>query len=95
METSSRLRELLELEIYPHVYTHKFIGQNTEAFLSALAELEAAFPKARRVLQRESGTGSGGGRYLALTYELHAESVEEILALIEATGALVDLKLIL
>jgi putative lipoic acid-binding regulatory protein len=95
MATSARLRELLELESYPHLYTHKFIGHNTDAFLAALVELEVLFPKARRVGHRESGNGQQGGRYLALTYELPAESVDEIVALIDATGELVDLKLIL
>lgn len=93
MATSERLRELLALESYPHVYTHKFIGHNSDGFLSAIAELERNFPKARRVTQRESA--GSPGRFLAMTYELHAESVDEIVALIDATGTLVDLKMIL
>ena len=95
MTTSARLRELLELESYPHIYTHKFIGNNTDAFVAALGELERLFPKIRRVGQRESGGGERAGRYLAITYELEADSVEEIVSIIDATGKLVDLKIIL
>ena len=86
-----KLREMLLLESYPHVYSHKFIGHNSEAFAAALLALEEAFPRARRVLQRESG----GARFLALTYEIHAESADEIITLISATATLTDLKIVL
>lgn len=90
-----RLRELLEKESYPHCYVHKFIGYKTAAFAAAVEELEGAFPRATRVGARESGVMSGGGQYVAYTYELEAGSADEIIALLEATGRMADLKIIL
>lgn len=90
-----RLRELLMREIYPHCYVHKFIGHQTPAFAEAVSGLELAFPRAQRVAARESGKMAGGGRYISYTYELQAQSADEIMALLEATAQLADLKLIL
>lgn len=87
----SNLRELLKAETFPHRYVHKFIGLATPAFSAAVAVLEADFPAAQRVGERRSG----GARFIAYTYELHAESVEDIVRLLEATRLLADLKMIL
>ena len=84
-----KLTELLEDEEYPHRYVHKFIGLKTEAFLLAVGQLEANFPQAVRTNRREA-TG-----YVALTYELTADSAAEIIALWRATADLPDLKIIL
>ena len=96
----SKLTELLNTETYPMTYVHKFIGVKTPAFLAAVAQLETAFPLALRTGERESAApatdgGSGGGRYLALTYELKAKSAAEIIELWKATVNLPDLKIIL
>lgn len=90
MATYDKLRELLEFEIYPYRYTHKFIGRRTEAFAGAVAELERAFPDAVRVAERATGP-----RYVAYTYEILARSADEIIALWQATERLADLKLIM
>lgn len=88
----TRLRELLADESFPHLYVHKFIGLKTADFQARAEQMLLAFPRARLVGQRESG---GQGKYLAYTCELHAESVDEIIALLEATAGLSDLKMIL
>ena len=87
----TNLRELLKNESYPHRYVHKFIGLATPAFSESLSILEADFPTAQRVGERKSG----GDRFIAYTYELHAESPEDIVRLLEATHLLADLKMIL
>lgn len=96
----TKLTELLEAETYPQTYVHKFIGVKTDAFLAAVAQLEAAFPLARRTGERESSApdaspGTPGRRYLALTYELKANSAAEIIELWKSTANLPDLKMIL
>ena len=63
----------------------------TPAFSESLTILEADFPTAQRVGERRSG----GDRFIAYTYELHAESPEDIVRLLEATHLLADLKMIL
>ncbi len=88
----TRLRELLENESYPHRYTHKFIGRKTEAFAASVAVFEQRFPRAARTGERESG---GGAAYLAYTYELLADSPDEIIELVRATAEIADLKMIL
>lgn len=86
-----RLRELLANETFPHVYTHKFIGLKTPGFQASVEEMVLRFPRARLITQRPSG----GEKYLAYTYELEAETIEEIIELLQATAGLDDLKLIL
>jgi hypothetical protein len=89
-----KLRELLDAESYPHRYVHKFIGRKTPAFLKSVEELEAEFPEAVKVSSRESA-GTSAEPFLALTYELVADTPDEIIDLLEATHQLDDLKIIL
>ena len=92
----TRLRELLGNETFLHLYAHKFIGQNTAAFAESVASLEARFSKARRTAERKSQPKSDDGPYyIAYTYELLADDIDEIVFLLEATANLSDLKMIL
>ncbi len=92
----THLRALLSNETFPHRYAHKFIGRNTEAFAESVTALEAAFPGAQRVAERRSqGQDPDGPHYIAYTYELVADEVEEIIFLLEATAMVKDLKMIL
>jgi putative lipoic acid-binding regulatory protein len=97
MKNYEKLRALLSEEIYPHLYVHKFIGLNTPAFRAAVEALEAKFPDAIQVSARESAPTSsyGEANYLAYTYELTARNADEIIALLEQTATLPDLKVVL
>lgn len=89
-----KLHELLKNESYPHTHVHKFIGNKTQSFLLGIEKLEEDIPEITRVGEREKEDGRGG-YYLALTYELYANSADEIIELYQATLALPDLKIIL
>ncbi len=87
-----KLRGLLESqETFPFDYTHKFIGRNTPSFFQSVAALEAQFPKARRVTERRSADD----KHVSLTYLLNADNADEIIALLQATSLLNDLRVIL
>lgn len=88
----ARIRALLEAqETFPFDYTHKFIGRNTPAFQVSVAALEQKFPKARRVSERLSGDRV----HIALTYVLSADHPDEVIALLQATMLVEDLKIVL
>lgn len=93
MQDYEKLRELLEEEEYPHLYVHKFIGLNTEAFREAVIELELRFPDAKQISARESAGAAAS--YLAYTYELEANSADEIIELLQETATLPDVKILL
>ncbi len=87
-----KLRELLiAQETFPFDYTHKFIGKNTAAFAQSVAALEAQFPKARRVTERRTADG----KHISFTYIFNAASADEIIALLQATSLLNDLRVLL
>lgn len=92
LKDTSRLRALLAEERFPLEYLHKFIGKNTPAFSSAVSAMEARFPRVTRVSVRESGQNQ---TYVAYTFSLHAQHVDEIVELWTATSELADLTLIL
>ncbi len=86
------LRKLLETEeTYPFEYMHKFTGRDTPAFRESLARFEARFPKLKKQGERPSGSGT----YAAVTYLFHAESAEQIIEMLKATGEVEDLILVL
>lgn len=87
----NKLHALLDQEAYPHRFTHKFIGRNTARFTTGVQQLEARFPK----LKLQTARTSKGEAHLALTYELVADSAAEIIEVLEATGQLEDLHLVL
>ena len=90
------LQRLLEAERYPARYVHKFIGKHTPAFQASVEKLETEFPRATRVGRRESvGRHGGPPQYVSYTFELFAESAEEIVRFIQFTAGLVDVKVIL
>ena len=87
-----RLRSLLEeQEKFPTDFTHKFIGKNTLRFTTGVQRLEEQFP----ALRLEKARTSSGEAHLALTYILRAENADEIIAVLEATGKIEDLHLVL
>jgi putative lipoic acid-binding regulatory protein len=91
-DTYAKLRALLEeQETFPYEYTHKFIGKNTKAFAVSVTALEQKFPKARRVSERHSGDQA----HVALTYVLLADTPDDVIALLQATMLLDDLKIVL
>lgn len=86
------LRLLLENESFPQTYVHKFIGLQTETFLHAVQALIAEFSGAKLIVSfRESKKKD----YIAYTFSWEAISPDEIIQLIEKTGKLPDLKMIL
>ena len=88
----AKLRELLqEQETFPTKFLHKFVGRNTSAFQQAVETLERRFPSAKRQTSRTSA----GQKHLALTYELAAQSADEIIELLEATHRLDDILIVL
>lgn len=88
----ARLKALLEeQETFPHRYIHKIIGRNTPKFAEGVERLQEQFPN----LKLETARLSKGEMHLALTYYLHAENADEVVALLEATHQLEDLHLIL
>ena len=80
----SRMREILEKETYPSRYVQKVVGNNNDIFRGDLATLEA---KLTRVVRTGDRLG-GSGKYLSVTYELMADTPEEILELIREVRAL-------
>ncbi len=88
----TNLRELLNNEVYPHIYTHKFIGLHTPDFLSAVQEIQTQFDYLDPAVESRQ---SKRGDYIAYTFTFEANAPEEILYLIEKTSLLRDLKIIL
>jgi putative lipoic acid-binding regulatory protein len=87
-----RLRALLdEIEEFPHVYTLKFIGLNTERFSNSLSGLRLAFPALPEPTSRESS----GGRHLAITYVITVGSSQEILDLYALVAKIEDVVIVL
>lgn len=93
MQDYEKLRELLSEEEYPHLYVHKFIGLNTDSFRADVAAFESRFPTVKQVSARESA-GSAAS-YLAYTYQLEANSADEIIELLQDTATLTDVKILL
>jgi hypothetical protein len=91
-QDTTRLLELLKTETFPLRYVHKFIGRNTPAFRAAVAELGKRFPSAVCEGFRESGDSHA---YLSYTYVQTAADAPEVVAFVEATAALADIKIIL
>lgn len=91
----TKLRELLANETYPHRYIHKFIGLKSDVFVQAVLLLEKKHPNAKRVSERESVSSSGQQLYIAYTFEFLAQTPEDVIALMQATTQLPDLKIIL
>lgn len=90
----AKLRDLLANETFPHRYIHKLIGLNSDVFKASVAALLAKFPNAREASRRES-RGAGGHAYLAITIELNAACIDEIIDLLEATMCVAELKVVL
>lgn len=88
----SKLKALLEeQETFPHRYIHKFIGRNSPRFAQSVEQFQARFPK----LELQTARLSKGEAHLALTFHILAENADEIIAVLEATGDIEDLHLVL
>lgn len=88
----SKIREMLEAqESFPFDYIHKVIGRNTPAFLDSVAALESRFPAVRRDSLRPSASQA----HVSVTLVLRAADASEVIRLLEATEALVDLVMVL
>lgn len=87
----ARLREILARETFPFSMTHKLIGVNSPAFEEGLKSFESSLPGIVRTAVR----ASGGNAHLAVTYELTANDVEGILALLDESARVPDLKYML
>lgn len=87
----ANLRELLGRETYPYLFTFKFIGKNTASFDEGVEEFQADFLELtlgnRRMTPNE--------KHVALTFQLMANSVEEIIDVYKGISKLPDLELIL
>ncbi len=85
------LRAALGQEEFPMEYIHKFIGDHTPSFIEAVRTWESRHPKVQKKQERLSQSGA----HLALTYSFAADSVESVIALIESTTQIQDLRVIL
>lgn len=79
-------KQLCEIPYWPHRYFHKVIGINGEAFKNSIKLFEKQFPGLKSVGEVESRNG----KYLALTFELEAKNVDEIISLWVASEELTD-----
>lgn len=88
----SKLKELLDAqETFPCSFTLKFIGRNTQAFVSDVARFEGEYSSLRPGPRRLSS----GGNHLALTYLFNAASSDEIIALLQRVSEIEDVQVIL
>ena len=73
------LRRSLEETVteWPLLYQHKVIGKNDDDFIDSIRAFEETYPR----LNKMQSTVSRNGTYLALTYELLARDVDEIISL--------------
>jgi len=86
------LKELLEdTESFPTRYLYKFIGRNTEAFVSGVKTLEKDHP----ALQHQTTRESANAQHLAKTYAFEAPDAESIIAIYRHIEGLADLLLLL
>lgn len=74
-------------EDWPILYQHKIIGKNTEAFRESIDTFEKTFPR----LNKLSATTSRNATYLAMTYEILARDVDEIISLWISSEVIKDL----
>lgn len=82
-----KLRQRLqEIPYWPHRYCHKIIGKNAEAFREGIEAFENQFPSIQKKTENESKRGN----YLSLTYELQAETADEIISLWVASEEIED-----
>jgi putative lipoic acid-binding regulatory protein len=86
-----QLAELLKKEKYPHDYTFKFIGKNSQRFTQGLHSLETDFKDLKLQGSRESAKG----QHLAITYLLNAKNPEEIIAVLKRVSEVEDLLVML
>ncbi len=91
MHNYETLKKALEKEVYPHVFLFKFIGKNSGVFLVGIQDFEKKFPQLVKSSQRLSKNQN----HLALTYQLEAQSPEEIMAVYYGIGQLPDLSMVL
>jgi hypothetical protein len=88
----TRLRELLlAQEEFPLEYLHKFIGRNTPAFEAGLAQWRMRF----RPLSCPSDRLSANQGHRSLSFILKMSTVDELIAMLEATDAIPDLVMVL
>ena len=82
------LRRSLEETVseWPSLYQHKVIGKNVDAFVESIREFEKTYPR----LNKMQSTVSRNGTYLALTYEILARDVDEIISLWVSSESLRD-----
>lgn len=86
LKYESLRRQLQEIPYWPHRYTHKVIGLNANDFKQSIDEFESLFPGLKLISKNESRNA----RYLACTYELEANHVDEIISLWVASEELKD-----
>ena len=86
------LRVLLANEIFPQLYTHKFIGNHQEPFLQAVRHLQAHFVHLDITVTSRL---SRHGDYIAYTFTFVANTQEDVLSLVEETSKLEGLKMVL
>ena len=87
-----KFRKLLaETYLFPADYTHKFIGKNSDLFITAVEEFEKKFVGLTRTGEKKSANGN----HIALTYSYIAGTPEDIIELARATHKIQDLIYIL
>ncbi len=88
----TKLKALLESqESFPIEFIHKFIGRNTPAFATGVAELERRHPE----LKLQHSRMSQGDAHVALTYTFQAASADAIIVVLRATDEIPDLAYVL
>jgi hypothetical protein len=88
----SRLRALFEAqEEFPLDYTHKFIGRNTPTFEQGVAEWRRKFTP----IACPSDRLSANQAHRSLTFVLRMDTVDALIAMLEATDEIPDLVMVL
>jgi hypothetical protein len=88
----ARLRELLVTqERFPLEYLHKFIGRNTPAFDAGVQ----AWKDRHRPISCPSDRLSASQGHRSITFVLQMDTVDELIAMLEATDAIPDLVMVL
>jgi putative lipoic acid-binding regulatory protein len=92
MKDYEKLKQLLESqERFPVRYTFKFVGRNSDAFARAVSHFEGKHPHLRHEQTRESS----GGKHVAKTYVVDAQSAEAIIEVYRAIELIEEVLVVL
>ncbi|MBL7714953.1 MAG: DUF493 domain-containing protein [Bdellovibrionales bacterium] len=89
------LKVFQETENFPTVFIHKFIGKNSDAFLTGVSDWSASKKALYPSLKETHRRLSADNKHCSLTFEFTASSAEQIIDILKSTAAIPDLKMVL